>query len=89
MDVEYDENVQEFDNQEPKDYGSLDSNPTQITEEVDTKSLIIEQEKPNPPGAKYAVVILTIINLLNFIDRYIPSATKDLFKVKKSLVVIN
>jgi len=30
--------------------------------------------------AKYALGVLTAINLLNYIDRYIPSSTKDLFK---------
>ena len=36
--------------------------------------------KPSPPGAKYAIVILTIMNLLNYADRYVPSAVKDLYK---------
>lgn len=30
--------------------------------------------------AKYALVILTAMNLLNYLDRYVPSAVKDLFK---------
>ena len=29
-------------------------------------------------GAKYALYVLTIINLLNFADRYVPSAVKQL-----------
>ena len=33
-----------------------------------------------PPGATFAVVILTAMNLLNYLDRYVPSAVKDLFK---------
>ncbi len=33
-----------------------------------------------PRGARYAVIILTAMNLLNYIDRYVPSAVKDLFK---------
>ncbi len=32
------------------------------------------------PGAKYAVVVLTAMNLLNYMDRYVPSAVKELFK---------
>lgn len=31
-------------------------------------------------GAAYAVVLLTAMNLLNYIDRWVPSAVKDLFK---------
>jgi len=33
-----------------------------------------------PGGAVYAVVVLTAINLLNYVDRWAPSATKELFK---------
>ena len=32
------------------------------------------------PGARFAIVVLTAMNLLNYIDRYVPSAVKDLFK---------
>jgi MFS family permease len=38
------------------------------------------QHKPPPPGAKYAVFVLTAMNLLNYADRYVPSAIKDLYK---------
>ena len=31
-------------------------------------------------GARYAVLVLTAMNLLNYIDRYVPSAVKGLFK---------
>jgi len=31
-------------------------------------------------GAGYAIVILTMMNLLNYLDRYVPSVVKDLFK---------
>ena len=31
-------------------------------------------------GAAFAVTVLTAMNLLNYIDRYVPSAVKDLFK---------
>lgn len=31
-------------------------------------------------GARRAVIVLTAINLLNYLDRYVPSAVKDLFK---------
>ena len=37
----------------------------------------------NPPivrGAALAVVVLTTMNLLNYVDRWVPSAVKDLFK---------
>lgn len=37
-------------------------------------------DRPQPPGMPYAVVILTALNLLNYIDRYVPSAVKALFK---------
>jgi len=36
-------------------------------------------------GATLAVVVLTAMNLLNYIDRYLPSAVKDLFKVELQL----
>jgi MFS transporter, Spinster family, sphingosine-1-phosphate transporter len=43
---------------------------------------------PSPPqatrraarGAAYAVAVLTAMNLLNYVDRWVPSATKELFK---------
>jgi MFS family permease len=31
-------------------------------------------------GAKFAIAILTALNLLNYVDRYVPSSVKDLFK---------
>lgn len=31
-------------------------------------------------GARFAVTVLTAMNLLNYMDRYVPSAVKDLFK---------
>lgn len=37
------------------------------------------------PGATHAVVLLTLMNLLNFIDRYVPSAVKDQFKADLNL----
>jgi MFS family permease len=36
--------------------------------------------KTPPPGATYAVAILTAMNLLNYADRYVPSAIKELYK---------
>ncbi len=36
-------------------------------------------------GAGYAVLILTMMNLLNYLDRIIPSVVKDLFKVDLKL----
>lgn len=38
-----------------------------------------------PPGAGFAVAVLTAMNLLNYLDRYVPSAVKDLFKVDLGL----
>ena len=35
---------------------------------------------PNVEGATVAVIILTSMNLLNYIDRWVPSAVKSLFK---------
>jgi MFS family permease len=32
------------------------------------------------PGARFALFVLTLINLLNYIDRYVPSAVKDLVR---------
>lgn len=32
------------------------------------------------PGARYAIIVLTAMNLLNYIDRYVPSAVKPLFQ---------
>ena len=31
-------------------------------------------------GASYAIFVLTMMNLLNYLDRYVPSVVKDLFK---------
>lgn len=39
-----------------------------------------EGKKPSVEGAMFAVVVLTAMNLLNYIDRWVPSAVKDLFK---------
>lgn len=36
--------------------------------------------RPAAAGATYAVAVLTAMNLLNYLDRYVPSAVKDLFK---------
>lgn len=38
-----------------------------------------------PPGAGYAITILTVMNLLNYIDRYVPSAVKTLFQADLGL----
>jgi hypothetical protein len=64
-----------------------------VDEEVDEYDDETHPEMKLPPGfsilsihltnkgGKYALAVLTGINLLNYIDRYVPSATKDLFKV--------
>lgn len=36
-------------------------------------------------GATFAIIVLTAMNLLNYMDRYVPSAVKDLFKVDLDL----
>ncbi len=33
------------------------------------------------PRAYYALIVLTILNFVNYLDRYIPAANKDLIKV--------
>lgn len=38
-----------------------------------------------PRGATFAVVVLTGMNLLNYLDRFVPSAVKDLFKADLGL----
>lgn len=41
----------------------------------------LEQSEPREyEGGRYALVVLTCINLLNYIDRYVPSATKQYFQ---------
>ena len=35
---------------------------------------------PAASGARYAIIVLTAMNLLNYIDRYVPSAVKPLFQ---------
>ena len=37
-------------------------------------------QHPMTRGASYAILVLTIMNLLNYLDRYVPSVVKDLFK---------
>ncbi|MCC6335434.1 MAG: MFS transporter [Myxococcales bacterium] len=36
--------------------------------------------RPPAPGAVFALVVLTLMNMLNYVDRWVPSAVKDLFK---------
>lgn len=36
--------------------------------------------RPVPDGARFAIIVLTAMNLLNYIDRYVPSAVKTLFQ---------
>jgi predicted MFS family arabinose efflux permease len=38
------------------------------------------EEREAVAGARWAVVVLTSMNLLNYLDRFVPSAVKDLFK---------
>jgi MFS transporter, Spinster family, sphingosine-1-phosphate transporter len=36
--------------------------------------------RPPAPGATFALVVLTAMNLLNYVDRWVPSAVKELIK---------
>lgn len=36
--------------------------------------------RANAPGATFALIVLTAMNLLNYVDRWVPSAVKSLFK---------
>ncbi len=37
------------------------------------------------PGAMFALFVLTVMNMLNYVDRWVPSAVKELFKTDLSL----
>lgn len=39
-----------------------------------------KQDRPPAPGALFALLILTAMNMLNYVDRWVPSAVKELFK---------
>jgi MFS family permease len=39
----------------------------------------------SPSGATFAVIILTMMNLMNYVDRWVPSVVKDLFKADLKL----
>lgn len=41
--------------------------------------------RPRAPGAMFALFILTLMNMLNYVDRWVPSAVKELFKADLSL----
>lgn len=45
----------------------------------------MSEPKRSTDGATFAVVVLTSMNLLNYMDRFVPSAVKDLFKVDLGL----
>ncbi len=36
--------------------------------------------RPPAPGAMFALIVLTTMNMLNYVDRWVPSAVKDLLK---------
>ncbi len=46
---------------------------------------MIVPKKSSTEGAMFAVIVLTAMNLLNYIDRWVPSAVKDLFKADLKL----
>ncbi|MBL8911444.1 MAG: MFS transporter [Archangium sp.] len=39
-----------------------------------------QKDRSPAPGALFALLVLTAMNLLNYVDRYVPSAVKGLFK---------
>jgi len=39
-----------------------------------------KHDRPPAPGALFALLILTAMNMLNYVDRWVPSAVKELFK---------
>jgi MFS family permease len=45
----------------------------------------VRSPSPHPEGALFAVMVLTAMNLLNYVDRFVPSATKELFKPELGL----
>lgn len=42
-------------------------------------------QRAMPSGAGFAIVLLTVMNLLNYLDRYVPSAVKTLFQADLGL----
>jgi len=48
--------------------------------EMDGSSAAAALSRPIPRGATFAITVLTGMNLLNYIDRFVPSAVKELFK---------
>lgn len=39
-----------------------------------------QSARPPAPGALFALIVLTAMNMLNYVDRWVPSAVKDLIK---------
>lgn len=39
-----------------------------------------KQDRAPAPGALFALLVLTAMNMLNYVDRWVPSAVKELFK---------
>lgn len=52
---------------------------------MQSKSSSASSKAASPPGAVYVVIILTMMNLLNYVDRWVPSVVKDLFKADLKL----
>ena len=44
-----------------------------------------QPDRAPAPGALFALIILTTMNMLNYVDRWVPSAVKDLLKTDLSL----
>ncbi len=63
-----------------------DAEPIQT---IDVEVFSNQNNKSIQPGAYYALTVLTLINFINYMDRYIPSANKELIKVlvKKTVII--
>lgn len=59
--------------------------PTTPTDSADAAPAPGAPSPAIPEGAAWAVAVLTGMNLLNYFDRYVPSAVKDLFKADLGL----
>ena len=50
------------------------------TRRTTTSAMPAKSTTPSPRDARFALTVLTAMNLLNYLDRWVPSAVKDLFK---------
>ncbi len=64
--------------------------PNKLTSDTDSVALTPTSDSsagsaPTAGQARFALIVLTAINGINYFDRYIPSSTKDLFKADLDL----